>query len=138
MSDEEYSALLDRAFSKVPELSAASSDFVIPRTESFIEGAKSILKNIAAIADKARRSNAEVAKYLSRELAVPVSVEEQRLVINGKFTNDELDKKVKRYFELYVVCRECKKPDTHLEPAGRDMFYLVCEACGARYGVKSY
>ena len=138
MSDEEYSALLDRAFSKVPELSAANQDFVIPKVDSFIEGAKSIIKNIAAIADKARRGGDDIAKYISKELAVPVNVEDQRLIISGKFSGEDLDKKVHRYFELYVICRECGKPDTRLEIAGRGMFYLVCEACGARYGVKSY
>ncbi len=138
MADEEYLALLDRAFSKVPELSAAGSDFVIPKADAFNEGNKSIIRNIAAIADKARRKPDEIAKYMSKELAVPVNVEEQRMIINGKFSADDLDKKIRRYFEIYVVCRECGKPDTHLEGAGRGMFYLVCEACGARYGVKSY
>lgn len=138
MSDDDYSQLLDRAFSKVPELSAAKEDFVVPKTESFVEGAKSIVKNISVIADKARRDPNEIAKYISKELAVPVTVGDQRLVISGKFSNEEIDKKIKRYFELYVICRECGKPDTHIESAGRGMFYLVCEACGARYGVKSY
>ncbi len=138
MPDEEYLALLDRAFSKVPELSAASSDFIIPKADSFNEGNKSIIRNIAAISDKARRKPDEIAKYMSKELAVPVSVEDQRMIINGRFSADELDKKIHRYFEIYVICRECGKPDTHLESAGRGMFYLVCEACGARYGVKSY
>ncbi len=138
MRDEEYSSLLDRAFSKMPELSAAKEDFVIPKADSITEGNKSIIRNIAAIAGRARRKEDEIAKYLSKELAVPVNVEEQRLIINGKFSADELSKKVWRYFELYVICRECGKPDTHLEAAGRGMFYIVCEACGARYGVKSY
>ncbi len=138
MRDEEYTELLDRAFAKAPELSAATTDFSIPKVESFVEGARTIIKNIAAIADKARRSPQEIARYVSRELAVPVNAEEQRLVISGKFSNDELEKRIKRYFEVYVICRECGKPDTHLEAAGRGMFNLVCEACGARYGVKSY
>ncbi len=138
MKDEEYTKLLDRAYSLAPELSASKEDFVIPNVDSFMQGTKTIVRNINTIADKARRKPSEIAKYVSKELAVPVSVEEQRMVISGKFSNDELDKRIKRYFEIYVICRECHKPDTHLEAAGRGMMYLVCEACGARYGVKSY
>ncbi len=138
MDNPEYVRLLDRAFEKAPELSEAKLDFSIPKLDSFVEGAKTIIRNIAAIADMARRQPSEFSKYLSRELAVPVNAEKDRLVISGKFSNEELEKKIVRYFELYVICRECRKPDTHLEVAGRGMFYLVCEACGARYGVKSY
>ncbi len=138
LTDEEYSKLLDRAFSKLPELAAEHSDFVIPTVDSMVQGSKTIIRNVNAIADKARRTVADIARYLSKELSVPVNMEEQRLVMNGRFSNEELNTRIHRYFELYVICRECHKPDTHLEGAGRGMFYLVCEACGARYGVKNY
>ncbi len=103
-----------------------------------VQGNKTIIRNMAQIADKARRQVQEIARYLSKEFGVPVSMEEQRLVMTGKFSPEELNKHIARYFEIYVICRECHKPDTHMESAGRGMFYIVCEACGARYGVKNY
>lgn len=130
--------MLDRAFELAPQISEAKEDFVIPKVESFVEGTKTIIKNIMPIADKARRTPVEIGKYISKELAVPISLEKERLVVNGKFTNDDLNKKILRYFEVYVICRECKKPDSHLESAGRGIVYFVCEACGARYGIKRY
>lgn len=136
--EDEYLKLLDRAFEKAPELVTANIDFVIPKADSFIEGSKTIIKNIAVISDKARRNKSDIARYLSKELAASVNVDEQRLTISGKFSGDELDKRIRKYFETYVICKECGKPDTHLESSGRGMFQLVCEACGARYGVKSY
>ncbi len=137
MTDEEYTALLDKAFSKLPGLTKERSDFVIPTVDAMVQGTKTIIRNLAGIADTARRPPEEIARYLSKELAVPVSIEEQRLVLGSKFPSDELDKRVKKYFEVYVVCKECHKPDTHLEAAERGM-YLVCGACGARYWVKNY
>ena len=137
-SDEGYTMLLDRAFSKMPNLVAESSDFVIPTVDSIVQGNKTIIRNLSVISDKARCKPAEIARYVSKELAVPVNLEEQRLVINGRFTNDDLNKRVRRYFEIYVICKECHKPDSHLESAGRGIFNFVCEACGARYGVKHY
>ncbi len=138
MSDEEYAKLLDRAFSKAHSTASESSDFVIPKVDAFVQGSKTQIRNIAAIADKARRDSKDIARYISKELGVPVNAEESRLVISGKFSNDDLDKRIKRYFETYVICKECHKPDTRLESASRGMFYLVCEACGSRYGVKNY
>ncbi|MCL4404660.1 MAG: translation initiation factor IF-2 subunit beta [Candidatus Marsarchaeota archaeon] len=138
ISDKEYMELLDRAFSKLPSLEAEKSDFVIPKVESMIQGNKTTIRNIASIADKARRKVEDIARYLSKEFGVPTSMEEQRLVLTGKFSQEQLDKEMLKYFETYVICRECHKPDTHLENAGRGMLMLVCEACGARYGLKNY
>ena len=138
MGDEEYMKLLDRAFANSHVTVSESSDFVIPKVDSFVQGSKTVLRNLNAFADKARRDPKEIARYVSKELGVPVSVEAQGLMISGKFQTADLDKRMQRYFEVYVICKECHKPDTRLEGAGRGMFYLVCEACGSRYGVKNY
>jgi len=138
MSDEEYMKLLDRAFERAPNLATEVSDFKVPKIDLIVQGNKSIIRNLAVIADRARRKPSDIARYVSKELAVPVSAEEQRLVISGKFREDDLNKRMEKYFEVYVICKECHKPDSHLEIAGRGMFNFVCEACGARYGIKSY
>lgn len=138
MSDEEYTKFLDRAFERAPTLVTEVSDFKVPKIDMIVQGNKSIIRNLSLIADRARRKPNEIARYVSKELAVPASVEEQRLVISGKFREDDLNKRIEKYFEVYVICKECHKPDSHLEMAGRGMFNFVCEACGARYGIKSY
>jgi len=138
MDDEEYKKLLDRAYEKMPKLSEDISDFKIPTVDSIIQGNKTIIRNLSFIADKARRPNTDISRYLGKEFGVPASIEEQRLILNGKFQNNELNNKIKKYFETYVICKECHKPDSHLEAAGRGMLTFVCEACGARYGIKSY
>ena len=122
----------------MPHQSEEKSDFKIPQADMLTEGNKTIIRNIGAISEKARRKPEDISRYLSRELGVPASIEEQRMLISGKFDTADINKRLVRFFELYVICRECHKPDSHLESAGRGMFYFVCEACGARYGVKSY
>ncbi len=129
--------LLDRALEKIPELSLERSDFVIPSAETFIQGNKTMLKNISGIANTARRQIEEISRYLTRELGVPISSDGQQLIISGRFSDEEINKHIKRYFEVFVICRECHKPDTHTEPHGRGMSYVICEACGAHYGVKN-
>jgi translation initiation factor 2 subunit 2 len=136
LSEDEYVKLLDRAFSKLPNLTLDKTDFVIPDADVLNEGTKTIIRNMALISDRARRNGADIARYLGKEFSVPVNMEEQRLILNGKFPADEINRRIKRYFELYVICKECKKPDTRLENAEKGM-YLICEACGARYWVKN-
>ncbi len=137
MEDSGYIELLDRALKQIPEIGVERSDFVVPDAEVLVQGNKTVLKNIVVIADRARRSIVEIAKYLTKELGVPISNDGQQLFINGRFSTDEINRRIKRYFDVYVICKECKKPDTHIESGGRGMSYIVCEACGARYGVKS-
>ncbi len=138
MDDNNYKKLLDNAFNKLPKLSTETSDFKIPVVDSIIQGSKTTIRNLATIADKARRDQNDIAKYLSKEFGVPVNIEDQRLVLNSKFQPTELNKKIEKFFNTYVICKECHKPDSHLENAGRGMLTFVCEACGARYGIKSY
>ncbi|MEM0154714.1 MAG: hypothetical protein QW814_02665, partial [Methanothrix sp.] len=73
INDKEYTELLDRAFSKLLTLEVEKSDFVIPTVESIMQGNKTIIRNMAVIADKARRSISDIAKYLSKEFGVPTS-----------------------------------------------------------------
>ncbi|MGC8568135.1 MAG: hypothetical protein ACP5RP_02980 [Candidatus Micrarchaeia archaeon] len=138
MSDEEYYRLLDNAFSKLSTLSKENVDFVIPKPNVIVQGGKTDIRNISEIADKARKKPAEIARFLSKEFGVPALIDKQSLVLNGRFSEEDIEKKITRYFEIYVICRECHKPDTHLENAGHGLLYIVCEACGAKYSVKTY
>ncbi len=134
--DYNYEQLLDRAFASVPELANENVDFKIPAADSIVQGSKTILRNFSQIADVARRDPAEIAKYISREFAAPASTDDQKLTISAKVQQQVLNDRIKKYFETYVICRECHKPDTHIEEVSRGYVTMVCEACGARYTVK--
>jgi translation initiation factor 2 subunit 2 len=136
--DYSYEQLLDRAFANLPSLASDKVDFKIPDVDSIIQGNKTIIKNFSQIADVARRSEEDVAKYLTKELAAPVSTDDQKLTISTKVQQSTLNEKVKKYFESFVICKECHKPDTHVEGTDRGYETIVCEACGARYTVKKF
>ena len=138
MADDEYQQLLNRAFEQMPKQAADVSDFKIPSADAISQGNKTVVRNIGQISDRARRKPEEIARYISKELAVPAGIESQGLVISGKFRQEDIDARIRKYFQTYVICKECKKPDSHLEQSGRGMFMFVCEACGSRYGIKSY
>ena len=50
-------------------------------------------------------------------------------------SDQRLDGQLADYTKTYVICSECKKPDTKLQKDGR-LLIMVCEACGARHAVK--
>jgi len=136
--DYDYESLLNRAFSQLPNLSTEVSDFKIPDADSIVQGSKTIIRNFSQIVEVARRKPEEIARYFTKEIAAPVNIEEGRLIISKKVNQGELNEKIKKYFELYVICRECHKPDTRFESVERGFITIVCEACGARYSVKYY
>ncbi len=103
-----------------------------------MQGSRTIIKNFSQIVQVARRTPDELAKYLTKEIAVPVSMDDTKLVINGKVAASVLNAKIQKYFEAYVICKECHKPDTHVGGTDRGYITIVCEACGARYTVKHY
>jgi translation initiation factor 2 subunit 2 len=133
--DYNYERLLDRAFASVPELANENVDFKIPEADSIVQGNKTILRNFSQIADVARRDPADIAKYLSKEFAAPTSTDDQKLTISAKVQQQVLNERIRKYFEVYVICRECRKPDTRIEETSRGYVTIVCEACGARYTI---
>lgn len=134
--DVGYEKLLDRAYSLMPDKAGSGERFEVPIVDSFTQGSKTIIKNFSFIAETLRRDKSLLIKFLSKELAVPASLEGKRLVLAGRFNERILNERIQAFTNTYVLCKECKKPDTKLIEAGRGVRTLVCEACGARSPVK--
>jgi translation initiation factor 2 subunit 2 len=132
----EYDKLLERAYSCLPEKASGGARFEMPVVESFVQGNKTIIKNFDEIAGKLRRTPEEIMKYLTRELAIPMSREGPGLILQGKFYDRVLNEKLKKYVTSFVICKECKKADTKIVGIERGTRAIVCEACGARSPVR--
>jgi translation initiation factor 2 subunit 2 len=126
-----YEEMLDIAYKNVPASLSSGERFEIPKLEAFSEGNKTIVRNFGSCVDILRRKREEVMKYLSKELAVPVSMDGDRMILQRKFFGDLINKKFEDYANSYVICKQCGKPDTHVEELGHGLKNIVCEACGA-------
>ena len=133
---KDYDSLLERAWKEIPESKEAVERFENPKADVLIEGNKTIVRNFDLVCSTLRRKPVEVAKFLFKEMAMPGSVQGARLILIGKSTVKLLNEKIAYYSDTHVVCRECKKPDTHLEDHDRSVAMLVCEACGAKNPVR--
>ncbi len=135
-SEYNYEELLDNIYTKLPKNTAKGDRFEMPRFDFFTEGNKTIIKNFKAVIDKIRRDPTILSKYLSKELAVPLEISGERLVLQRKLTGDIVNKKLEEFVTRYVMCKECNRPDTHIEDLGHRVRNLVCESCGARKAIR--
>jgi translation initiation factor 2 subunit 2 len=136
MSSDDYESLLGEAYAKLPKSTSSGERFEMPRFEFFTEGNKTIIKNFKAVTDKIRRDPAFVSKYLSKELAVPLEVQGERMILQRKLTGDMINRKLEDFVQKYVMCKECNRPDTNIVELGHGHKQLICEACGARKAIR--
>ncbi len=136
MGIENYEKLLDNIYENLPKQVMQKERFEIPTFESFTEGNKTVIKNFSVVVDKLRREKGILIKWLSKELAVPISEEGDRIILQRRTNSDIVNKKLEEFTQKFVLCKECKKPDTKIADAGHGLKQLVCEACGARATIR--
>lgn len=124
-----YSKLLDRAWANLPEKLKSHSRFEIPKSKIFVEGNQTIIKNFNDIANTLRRDPKHLLTFLLKELAAPGTFDGNRVVIQRVLRKHIIDKKIEDYVNEYVLCHECKRPDTKFtELEGQGI--IKCTACG--------
>lgn len=129
---QDYEKLLDQAMGKMTKKSESLERFQMPRASVQPAGARTIITNFVEIANVLRRRPEHLQKFLLKELATSGELEGSRLVVQGRFRPDVVDRKIELYAKEYVFCPECGKPDTKFVKEDRYLF-LKCEACGSRH-----
>ncbi len=132
-----YEELLEKALSELPEEVVKRERFEIPKVSVLREGSRTIIKNFSQIAKTVNRSEEHLYKYLVKSLGTAGFLEAGRLTLQGKFTEEEVQKEVDSYVKDYVLCKECNSPDTILVREERILF-LKCMACGAKHPVRPF
>jgi len=133
----EYEKLLEDAYKKVEQISDKKGErFEIPNVQGSFEGKKTILTNFFQIADHIRRNHEHFQKFIVKELATSGYKDRDRLVLNLKVPSSKINQKIEEYVKEFVLCKECKKPDTELIKEHR-LNFIHCLACGAKHSVRS-
>lgn len=132
----DYKTLLKKAQQAMPEQTSSGERFETPKVSGHVEGNKTIVTNFKAICSTLRREPEHVLKYLQRELATPGIIQDVRLILNRKLSSASINEKLDQYVKEFVLCPECKKPDTQLRKEDR-VTTLKCMACGAKQPIKT-
>ncbi len=132
-----YEELLEKAYAEMPEEVTRRERFEIPKVKVQREGNRTVIKNLSQIAKTLNRSEEHLYKYMVKSLGTAGILEAGRVILQGKFTEDEVQSELDRYVKEYVLCRECQSPDTEFRKEERVLF-VKCLACGAKHPVRNF
>lgn len=133
---EDYESLLERGKNALPEMSQTRDRFEVPKVRGHIQGNKTILSNFLQIAQHFGRKPEHLLKYVLKELAAPGEIKKQFVILGTKIPAGRINEKIQQYADVFVICRECGKPDTKMSKE-ENVYFIKCQACGARYSVYS-
>lgn len=131
----DYEDLLKRARSQIPEIVSKRERLELPRIGLSIIGMRTMVYNFKEVAETLNRDPRHLLKFLTREMATAATMQEARVIFQGKFSRETLKRLIRRYMESFVICPVCKRPDTKIVKEKR-LSFLVCEACGAKSSVR--
>ena len=135
--DLDYEKLLERAREGLEDVMQNAERFSPPIPDIMHEGSKkTIIRNFSEIVDSLRRDETHLYKFLLQELGTAGSVNNRRLVLQGRVPEKKIKDRIKLYIETFVVCQECNRPDTSFLRTGRTL-NLHCEACGAKKPIRT-
>ena len=135
--DLDYDKLLERAREGLEDVMQNAERFSPPVPDIMHEGSKkTIIRNFSEIVDSLRRDEMHLYKFLLQELGTAGSVNNRRLVLQGRVPEKKIKERIKSYIETFVVCQECNRPDTSFLRTGRTL-NLHCEACGAKRPIRT-
>jgi translation initiation factor 2 subunit 2 len=132
----DYESMLDKAISELPKKKEAQERFVVPKVMGHIQGNKTIISNFHAIAKALNRDVEHVLKYILKELGTPGELTTNSMIIGSKVSATRINEKINDYVNEFVLCPECKKPDTTLSKE-KIATFITCQVCGAKKPVKT-
>jgi translation initiation factor 2 subunit 2 len=128
---QDYATLLQRARANLPEVRTGGERFQVPEPDVMTDGKNTVIRNFQEICQVMRREPAHVIGFLAKELGCPGVLDLPRGILKSRIPKETIAQRLKDYTEKYVICSECKRPDTHLSKEGK-FTLLICEACGAQ------
>ena len=135
MGDFEYDSLLDRARDRIPTDISERNRWTMPIPEILVEGNQTIIRNFSSIVDAMDRDANHVYQYLINELGTSGTREQVRVMLKGRVPPKRIKEKIVAYVKTYILCGQCKAPDTRFIKEDRTTL-LKCQACGATRPVR--
>ncbi len=129
---EKYEALLEKAYGELPAVLREHARFEMPRVGAIIQGKITIVQNLGELSKAINRDADMIAKHLARELGTAGVQDGQHLTLKGQFKEGQVQEKFEGFVGQFVLCPECKRPDTRIIKEGR-IHFLKCEACGSKH-----
>jgi len=110
---------------------------LLTKIEGKGNGIKTVIPNMTDVARALSRPPSYSTKYFGCELGAQTSMDEKndRYIVNGAHDADRLRELLDGFIEKFVLCAQCKNPETDLFLTKDSDIMRDCKACGARSGV---
>ena len=127
-----YEELLDEAYESVePSESPECGRFEVRKVEGHHQGSRTVVSNFLQVCSCLRRNCDHLAQFLFKALATSGIIDGDRLILDRKMSSKDINDKIEKYVREFVLCSNCKKPDTELVEEGGKVF-IRCLACGKK------
>jgi len=102
---------------------------VITKIEGNGNGIKTVVPNIQDIADRLARDVECLMKYFAHELAVTTKFKDGKWIMTGSFQQDTVQQSLFDFVKKFVLCKECRNPETVVQMDENKDLCLNCKAC---------
>lgn len=128
MDEKAYTELLDKAYAELPEVLYKSERFEIPDVKGRLIKSRTMISNFGDIAKHFSRDPNHMYKFFLGDVGVRGDLNSRgEVTLFSRFQPAMLNKSVKKYFQKFVECPNCHRPDTVLEQGAT---IIRCNACG--------
>lgn len=109
--------------------------YKMPTIVSNVEGKgsqiKTIIQNMDDVALALHRDYFEINKFISIEIGSPIKCLNDTAisVINGSHSSKTLQSVLTKYIDMYILCKNCRLPDTRYGFEGEFKYDLICQNC---------
>ena len=131
----EYEKMLLEGRKHLPTEVSEKERFEVPRVKGHIQGNTTVINNFHQIVQDFGRNKEHVLKFLLKELATPGDVTKSALILRRKVSASNVNEKIQKYANIFVICVLCGKPDTTMMKDG-GISFIKCLACGSKNPVK--
>jgi translation initiation factor 5 len=105
---------------------------VVGKVEGKGNGIKTRIDNCADVARALHRPAGYVCKFFGCELGALTKIDDETAtyIVNGAFDDRVLGESVKKFIDMFVLCPNCKLPETDIKVKKNGDILQVCNACG--------
>lgn len=110
--------------------------YKMPPIQSKVEGRgngiKTAIVNLSEVSRALGRPASYIVKYFGSELGAQTSMDEDknRYLVNGVHDANELQDSLDGFINKFVLCANCKNPETEIQIKEKDNLQRDCKACG--------
>eukprot|EP01137_Pigoraptor_chileana_P011783 Opistho-2@63220 len=107
---------------------------LLAKVEGKGNGIKTVLVNMVDVAKSLQRPPTYPTKYFGCELGAQTQFDDKngRYIVNGSHEAVKLQQLLDGFIKKFVLCAQCKNPETNLRIDKHDNIWANCIACGHR------